>query len=588
MSQSARVKQGVAVEEPRCPFCTEILPRPRELEPRRLGDFEYGVCKCGAVFVHDVTGHNLGAAMVEALGFACDDDWDMAWDLAPEDDYLDALIERYDSRSHMIYPLGHDFEGNPVRGALSFIRLQDDIRDVKGDAPKRKFESSAVRRPEGPRPLATGGDTRADGPRKRFSKRAVKSAVERQDLEELISMAKRDRLVMRKIQRLLYSADENMRWKAVVMLGGVGGALAQDDPVAVGDLLRRMLYAANDSAATNWGSIEVIGELIRHQPSLYGSFVRHILGLLYDIPSRPAILWAIGRIGGLHPEVVKKSSFFALFDLLKSDDPAVRGHAVWALGQIGASEAENTIRRMVEDGEEFQLFDGEDISYTSVGREAKRALLRFEKEREGKKMSEEKNRGPGGQKDQEPEDLREARRLYQEAELFKNRGQSLDAIERYEAILPVFEAHGYEVEVANICEKLGDIHIMRGNVKSALAPYQRTLAICEKKNDPISTVIMIEKVIDVYRHLEEWDKALPYFFRGLELVEELSDVKRAALFLAGIGDIYHRQGELEKALDSYQVAEKLLRNMGAQENADKVLRGIEKLKAEMEAGGTAG
>ncbi len=583
MTQTAKAKKGVAVEEALCPFCTKPLPRPRELEPRRLGDFEYGVCECGAVFVHDVTGHNLGAAMVEALGFACDDDWDMAWDLAPEEDYADALIERYDHRSHMIYPLGHDFEGNPVRGALSFIRLSDDVRDVKGDAPKTKFELSRPKesRPAGFSPGA--GTVGAHKRKKRFSKKAVRDAVERQDLKELISMAGRDRLVMRKIQRLLYSADEMLRWKAVLMLGGVGGALAQEDPVAVGDLLRRLLYSANDSAAANWGSIETIGELIRRQPTLYGSFVRHLLGLLYDVPSRPAILWAIGRIGGLHPDVVKKSSFFVLFDLLDSDDPNVRGHAVWALGQIGASEAKNTILRLIEDEGEFQLFDGRRIYTTTVGQEARRALSIFEKEKD---VSEERAKsGQAAQEQTEPKEIQEARRLFQEAEIFKNRGQSLDAIERYEAILPVFEAHGYEVEVANICEKLGDIHIMRGNVKSALAPYQRTLAICEKKNDPISTVIMVEKVIDVYRHLEEWDKALPYFFRGLELVEGLGDVKRAALFLAGIGDIYHRQGELEKALDSYQLAEKLLRGMGAQENADKISRGIEKLKAEMEAEG---
>ncbi len=576
---------GYEVIEPRCPFCNQRLERPKELEPMRRGDFEYGVCSCGAVYVHDVTGFNLGAALVEALEFACDADLDLAWDLMPGEDYQDALIEGYDIGKHLIYPEGHDYQGHRIKGALSFIRLSDDIRETKEPGIRVKYQK-AVSAP----PLATSRrvDNLRKARKKRFSKAQVAKAVGESDLERLIDMVQEDRLVLRKMQRLLYNADPATRWQAVVMLGGVAGAIAQEDPAAVGDLLRRLLYAANDSAAANWGTIETVGEIIRHQPGLYGSFVRHILGLMGDEPSRPAILWAIGRIGGRYPKIVRNSSFFALFDLLGSKDATIRGHAVWALGQVRAAEARGAVLRLRNDEEEFELFDGNKVSTTTVGNEARRAIKRMEETdmdmKDNKKEAEEK--AVGETKEQEPPEITQAWHKYQEAEILKNRGQSLDAMKCFEEVLGVFDEFGYDAEVANICEKLGDIHVMRGNIKAAFAPYQRALAICEKKKDPVSTVIMLEKVIDLYRHEKEFNKALPYFFRALELVEGLKDVKRSALFLAGIGDIYERQGKLDDALDAYRLAEKLFRNMGAKEKAKTLQDGIRILEERLAQAGS--
>ncbi len=566
--------------EPLCPFCSQKLPRPRQVEPKRLGDFDFGICECGAVFAHDITGHNIGAAMVEALGFACDDDWDLAWSLMPEEDYSDALIEGYDFSRHAVFPQGYDTEGNRVRGVLSFIRLNDDLMELKVRGVKERFQQGSASTAGH---ITKASSRKKSAGKKRYSKRQVTERVLRGEIERLIDMALQDKLVLRKMQRLLYTADPESRWRAVVTLGQVAAAISHDDPATVGDLLRRLLYSANDSAAANWGAIETVGEIIRNQPSLYGSFVRHLLGLVGDEPSRPAIVWAVGRIGELHPKLVRNSSFFVLFDFLESQDPATRGHAVWALGKMGAKEAKGAIMKLIDDKEEFYIFNGQELVYTDVGTVAKEALKSMN-QKDTKLQAEEKS-SPAQASAKEPPEIMEARRLYQEADILKNRGQSLDALAKFEEVLVIFENAGYDVEVANICEKMGDLHVMRGNIKAALAPYQRTLAICEKKNDPISTVIMLEKVIDIYRHLEEYDKTLPYYFRALELVENLSDVKRSAMFLAGIADVYERQGKIEEALDAYKLAEKLFRGMGAREKADILLEGISALEGRLTGGG---
>jgi tetratricopeptide (TPR) repeat protein len=552
-----------------------------EVEPKRLADFGYGRCECGAVFVFDVTGYNLGAAMVEALNFACNDDWDLAWDLLPGEDYQDALIEGYDSAEHRVYPSGHDYEGHRVKGALSFIRLLDDVREVTGDGVKEKL-SAPVSVTAGA--TAALGRRRAKGKGRRFSKREIKKLVEDADLQRLIDMAFEDRLVISKIQRLLYAADERLMWNAVIMLGGVAGAIVPHDPTFTGDLMRRLLHAANDSAAMSRGCIEVAGEIIRNQPGIYGSFVRHLLGLLPDRPSRPAILWAIGRIGGLNPALIKKSSFFVLFDLLDAEEPEVRGLAAWALGMTGASEASGAIKKMVDDSGELSLFDGSVVREVTVGELASEALRRFEQKRKKDDGEKDMSENMEGRPEAGPEgrgvdeDVLRARSLHQEGSVLKNRGQSLDALAKLEEALGIFEEKGLEVEAANVCELMGDLHVMRGNFKSALAPYQRTLAICQKKGDDISEVLMIEKVIDIYRQTEDYKKTLPYYLRGLELVEGVSDVSRSGMFLAGMGDAYERLGKISDALDAYRLAEKLFRKMGARERADVLLDGIKKLE----------
>lgn len=213
---------------------------------------------------------------------------------------------------------------------------------------------------------------------RRYSKQQVKALVQDGEVEKLRSMALEDPLVLRKIQRLLYSTDEMLMWKAITTLGAVAGALATERPTLVADLVRRLLLASGDSAATNWGSIETIGEIIRAQPKIYGSFVRHLLGFINDPPSCPAVLWAIGRVGELHPQVVRSSEFFAIFAQLKNREPKVRGLAIWALGRMKAKEALKAMQKMTDDTEELGLFDGQSIRYTTISELAREAVERIE------------------------------------------------------------------------------------------------------------------------------------------------------------------------------------------------------------------
>jgi tetratricopeptide (TPR) repeat protein len=574
--------RGRIAIKPRCPFCDSFIDRPKEVEPRRLGEFDYGACECGAVYVHDITGHNLGAAWVEAIGFACNV-CEVAWCLAPGEDYVDAILENYDIESHLVLPAGRTEDEKMVRAALIFIRMAKDVREVTHAGVSKRLELAE------PRISAQEkNEAYIERRSRRYSKQQVKVLVQAEEVEKLRAMALEDPLVLRKIQRLLYSTDEMLMWKAITTLGAVAGALATDRPTLVGDLVRRLLLASGDSAATNWGSIETIGEIIRAQPKIYGSFVRHIIGFVNDPPSCPAVLWAIGRIGELHPQVVRSSSFFAMFGLLTNSEPKIRGLAVWAFGRMKAQEVLKAIRGMIDDTEKLTLFDGQSIIYKTVGELASQAVERIEDrsatDQEGDEMNEQAASSVSEEKDKDKE-LSRAAVLYRDAKILSARGMSLDALQRFEEALEVFEAaEGRDVEVANICEQIGDLRVRRGNFKGAIPVYQRALAICEKKHDPVSTVLLAEKIIDLYRQLEELDKAFPYYFRALELVEELNDVGKVGLYLTGIGDIYQKRGDMEKALDAFKTARNIYQGTAYRERAETLEKGIKIIEEAMFAG----
>ncbi len=70
-----------------CPFCERPIEEPREIQSRFGSSISGGRCECGAVYVYERSGHNLGDAYVDALTLACEGDMDKAWSLTPDKDY---------------------------------------------------------------------------------------------------------------------------------------------------------------------------------------------------------------------------------------------------------------------------------------------------------------------------------------------------------------------------------------------------------------------------------------------------------------------------------------------------------------------
>ena len=323
----------------------------------------HGICTCGAVYACDVTGNNLGTAMVEALLFASQGDWDRAWDLLPGDDYADAQVRDYDLQTHLVVQ-GGNMEGRRISGVLFFIRLHAAGREPIAPSPAPPSGSDAAGVPETP--------SRRRG-RKAFGKRHVEAQVHNYRIPELVELAAGDKRIIRDLQRLLYAVDLQLRYRAADALGQVAARVSRDHPDTVIRLLQGLFTALTDTAASSWGYIDAIGEIIRNRPRQYGRYVARLTALSRDRTLLPEVLRALGRIARTQPDLIRpaRSSILAL---LTDSDPEARGYAALLIDSLGAEGAEKELMALTEDPVMVRIYVEGNLVERSVGEIASDAL----------------------------------------------------------------------------------------------------------------------------------------------------------------------------------------------------------------------
>ena len=353
-------------QRPTCPFCGTLIEKPKELSTRRSGEMPVGSCACGAVYACDETGHNLGSAMIEALVFGCDMDWDLAWGLESEEDYLQEIVENYDINSHLIIPSGA-YEGRRIAGALYFIRLHKDVQEVTSEGVRRRLDRAV--------PISSGSSTR--GTRKHpLSKKRVEKLVREYEIDLILSAAREDKKVIRYLQRLLYSGDELFRQRAAETLGRACAIIGEKDPGIVSKLLQGLFYSLIDTAAFPPGAFEAIGEIISHRPDLFGGYTPQLYQFVADETRKSQTLQALGRIAKSSPDILRKHTLH-FFAFLEDPDPAVRGYTAWLMGNLGAQEAKKDLEKLLGESHEIEIYENGSIEKKTVGQVASEALKRI-------------------------------------------------------------------------------------------------------------------------------------------------------------------------------------------------------------------
>ena len=341
-----RFKGRDIISKPMCPFCGMTIEKPKELVTRMPQEMPLGVCECGAVYACDVTGHNLGTAMIEALVFSCNGDWDLAWELLPEEDYLTGEINDYDFENHLVIH-STAYEGRNISGVLYFVRLHDDVREVTEDGVKRKIEKArAIVNDSGYRKKA----------KKTFSKKDIEKLVNEYDMDTLTELGVQDKKIIPYLQRLLYSADDLFRLRAADALGRVSAIIALQAPGIVSKLLKGLFLSITDTAASSWGAIDAIGAIISNSHEKYSSYTTQLYPLLEDPALRAEVLRAMAKIIESNPEPFIKLKF-RLMPLLKDDNTLTRAYTIMILGDLKAEEAKDSLRELSDDSTELEVYN---------------------------------------------------------------------------------------------------------------------------------------------------------------------------------------------------------------------------------------
>lgn len=348
------MKKQKITTDPWCPFCGQKVGRASDAIARKMEEFQVGRCECGAVYTCDPTGHNVGAAMVEALVFACDDNWDFAWELMPEDDYLTGRVEDYDEVTHQVVNTGN-IDGRPVRGVLYFVRLHTELADISKRIKEKKEdlvrESAAPVAAVEDIPSAVIPEVQVDPKRTRVkvNKKLVKEARENGDVDTLVAFCFDNKKTLRLLQRLLYDVDEARRWETAWIIGQVCSRVASKAPGQVSELLHRLFEACSDSAATPWGMVETLGEIIAGRPDIFGAFSRHLLNYMGDSSTQPQVLWSLSKIAEKRPDLIRDMPFFNLFHFLQHPEPLIRGLVAQLMGRIRATEVTMQLMALSDD-----------------------------------------------------------------------------------------------------------------------------------------------------------------------------------------------------------------------------------------------
>lgn len=334
---------------PTCPFCGSFIAQPTYL-PVGVSDFEAGKCECGSVYVCDVTGYNRGAAFVEALLIACGGDWDLAWELVPEEDYQEIWIENYDFSTHRVVSESF-YEGRKISGVLCFIKLAKDVEELKKET-KEKFFTKKEILPE--------------VEKKKLSKVEMEKLIEELNYSELIAYSLKEPLNLNVLQRFIYHPDPVFRKKVVLALGKIAEKMVEVHPEKILDLIKRLIYASADSASSAWGALEAVGEIISTTRERFGIFVRNLLAFLDLDEWRPLVLCALLRIAQNNPQILKKENYLKLLRYLNENEGSeVKALIFLIFYHLKAKEILSYVS-LVRDEEKAKVFNYETLKFETI------------------------------------------------------------------------------------------------------------------------------------------------------------------------------------------------------------------------------
>ena len=210
----------------------------------------------------------------------------------------------------------------------------------------------------------------------------LKSADFEQALEELCRLPARQ--VINPLFSFLYNSDEQIRWRAVTAMGAVMAKLADEDMESARVIMRRLMWNLNDeSGGIGWGSPEAMGEILACNEILAKEYARILISYAredgnfqeHELIQR-GVLWGIGRLSQVRPDLVKDAAPY-LLPYLESPDASVRGLAAWIMGLFGVEEARSGLKSLTADGAELQMYVDRRLIKRRVKELAKQGLKKL-------------------------------------------------------------------------------------------------------------------------------------------------------------------------------------------------------------------
>jgi HEAT-like repeat len=190
------------------------------------------------------------------------------------------------------------------------------------------------------------------------------------DFAGLTALAGQESGVSGILMQFLYDPGALLYWRALEALGLVAGA----QPEQVRQLINRLLYLLNeDSGSNGWGAAAALGEIGRNRVALVQEIIPMFVGFLEEPFSQEPMLWGVGRMAEVYPELLHEV-LPAIVPFLTNSRPQLRALAAWGLGQARYRPAGAALQALTGDEHPVELYDRGRLRQTSVGQLALAAL----------------------------------------------------------------------------------------------------------------------------------------------------------------------------------------------------------------------
>jgi len=179
----------------------------------------------------------------------------------------------------------------------------------------------------------------------------------------------------------LYAGDDIIKWHAVSLLGLVVAEIANTNLEAARVVMRRLMWNLNDeSGGIGWGSPEAMGEIMaqhrqlaREYGSILVSYIREDGNYIEHEILQRGVLWGLGRLARNRLESIPDIAPL-LIPFLTSQDPFLRGLAIWIAGALPSPLMAPYLKKLLNDDTIIKIYLDGQLTEHSISGLARDAL----------------------------------------------------------------------------------------------------------------------------------------------------------------------------------------------------------------------
>jgi hypothetical protein len=210
-----------------------------------------------------------------------------------------------------------------------------------------------------------------------LTKKTVREFLSRKKCDDIARYLQSGNRVIRLLISLSYDRDDYVSWRAIECIGFLSKIISDSNPEQVRELIRKLIWMIRDeSGGIGWNSPEIIGEIVRNNPSLFSDIANIVVSFHDEEMLTAGVLRAIARIGKINEDFTDIALKVTL-QYLHSPDKNIRGNALRAFGEIGSSEHIKKIEHLIHDKETIVIYENGELIEKTIGKITRKVITKL-------------------------------------------------------------------------------------------------------------------------------------------------------------------------------------------------------------------